>query len=174
MGPYRIYVCLSSVCPHLLFPLGNTATATVVAATNGITRILHFKRRFIHPSLSLPATPWDELTIDRIDTVAAAAAKAAGSHVCSGWKRVFRPRLRRLYLPREIASVRSPLDLLVRHPPWSPRERLPSLSLFSITRLLRSGVVETVDKRGAIGDRQNFFPARSLHMFFFFQFMKIP
>lgn len=79
-----------------------SSQAQPLLAANEITRIPHFKRRFIPPSLSPllhPASCWDELTIDRIDTVAGgreATCVPAGNA---------RGRRRRLYLPREIASV---------------------------------------------------------------------
>lgn len=73
--------------------------AAAAAAANGITRIPHFKRRFIHPTSS----GRDELTIDRIDTVS-----AGESHVCARAGNACFARGRRLYLPREIASVPFP------------------------------------------------------------------
>lgn len=92
-------------------------------AANGITRIPHFKRRFIHPT----SAGWDELTIDRIDTVSAGEPR-----VRPGWKtRVS---------PAAVASI----FLAKLHPSPSPActttlvlRSLTLLSLFSITRLLR-------------------------------------
>lgn len=148
-------LCLGlSVCPRFLFPL--------IVSSNSSSSNRHRRRRckwdYADPALQTalysshprPVPPWDELTIDRIDTVA-----AAGGHVC--WKRVFRPRPRRLYLPRKIAS---PLPCF---PSSSfPCERLPPLSLFSITRLLRGG------GRGLLwrDQRSPVFPyVRSLYLF---------
>lgn len=94
------------MCPRLLFPL--------IVSSNSSSSNRHRRRRckwdYADPALQTalysshprPVPPWDELTIDRIDTVA-----AAGGHVC--WKGVFRPRPRRLYLPRKIAFVPSAL-----------------------------------------------------------------
>lgn len=108
----------------LFLLLSSSLFLPAATAANGITRIPHFKRRFIHPT----SAGWDELTIDRIDTVSAGEPR-----VRLGWKRVFRPR------PSPLSSSRNcirPLPAALASSPSIPRSFTP-LSLFSITRLLR-------------------------------------
>lgn len=128
-------------------------------AANGITRDPALQTALYSPlflpPFFLPTSCWDELTIDRIDTVA-----AGESHVCAGWKRVFRPRPSPLSSSRN--CIRPPSD-----PPPSPRpfraRTLTLLSLFSITRLLR---------REEGGEEGN--AARPAILVFFYATLKYP
>lgn len=104
-------------------PLSPSLFLPAATAANGITRIPHFKRRFIHPT----SAGWDELTIDRIDTVSAGEPR-----VRPGWKRVFRPRLVASIFLAKLHPSPPP-----RSPPRPTPRSLTLLSLFSITRLLR-------------------------------------